>query len=168
MSGDVVGAQLAGKELCFGVTSSDIGLKQIQVERFEVQSVSGDIAVRDITGESMHASSVSGGITIWADVKKYNLSTTSGTMVVRLDRAAEMAVSAISGSLELAVPKSKDGYAISFSSTSGSCAFENEELCAEVKENNWPGHRSKEITIGNGQYSIHMQSVSGSATVKVL
>lgn len=168
VSGDIVGKELEGKQLRFSVTSGDIGLRQVLSESFEMQSISGDMVVRDITGEVMNASSVSGGITIWAAVKKYNLSMTSGGMVVRLDRAAEVSVSAISGSLELAIPKSEDGYAITFSSTSGSCTFENEELCAEVKENNWPGHRSKEITIGNGQYPVYMQSVSGSATVKVL
>lgn len=168
VSGDVVGMQLSGKQLRFGVTSSDVSLKQIQTDSFEVQSVSGDITVKDVTGESMHASSVSGHMTIWAAVKKYNLSMTSGGMVVRLYREAEVYVSAISGSLDLTIPKSEAGYAITFSSTSGSCTFENEELCAEVKENNWPGHRSKEMTIGNGTYSIYMQSVSGSATVKVL
>lgn len=168
VSGDVVGQELEGKQLHFGVTSGDIGLRQVQSESFEMQSVSGDMVVRDVIGESMYASSVSGDVTIWAAVKKYNLSMTSGSMVVRLDKAAEVSVSAISGSLELTVPKSDEGYAISFSSTSGSCAFENEELYADVKENNWPGHRSKEITIGNGQYPVYMQSVSGSATVKVL
>lgn len=168
VSGDIVGKEVKGKQLRFGVTSGDIGLRHVQSENFEMQSISGDMVVKDVTGESMYASSVSGGMTIWAAIKKYNLSMTSGGMVVRLDKEAEVSVSAVSGSLDLAIPKSEDGYAITFSSTSGNCTFENEELCTEVKENNWPGHRSKEITMGNGKYPVYMQSVSGSATVKVL
>lgn len=168
VSGDVVGMELEGKKLQFGVTSGDIGLNQVQCENFGMQSVSGDVAARNVTGETIQTSSVSGGIMIWGSAKKYHLSTTSGEMVVRLDRAAEVVASSISGSCELALPKSEEGYAVHFFSTSGGCDMKNEELCTEIKEQNGPGHRSKEIRIGNGQYSVSLRSVSGSANIKVM
>lgn len=166
-SGEIVGVGVEGEKFSFGVISGDARLNTIHCKNFKIESVSGDIAVREVTGETVQASSVSGDVTVWAAAKKYDFSTTSGELMVRFDEAAETRISVVSGSCELELPKTEEGYTVHFNSVSGSCDVNKEELCTEIKEQNGPGHRSKEMKLGNGQYPVSLRSVSGCVTIKI-
>lgn len=167
VSGEMKAVQLVCDSVKLASVSGDARLNTIHCKNFKMESVSGDIAVREVTGETVQASSVSGDVTVWASAKKYDFSTTSGELMVRFDEVAETRISVVSGSCELEMPKSEEGYTIRFNSVSGSCDVNKEELCTEIKENNRPGHRSREMRVGNGQHSVSIQSISGNTTIKV-
>ena len=140
-SGDVNINSLLADITDFSSVSGGIDIKVLSSKTNEFETTSGDIKIEAITGD-IKANSVSGSIT--ALYSKFN---------------NEVAAETISGDVELGLPQASE-FKVDFSSTSGE--LDNDfplVVIGKVEKRDIKG------TVGNGQKTIRIETISGDAAI---
>lgn len=140
-SGDVNIKSIVANITNFNSVSGDFDIKSLSAKTNEFETTSGDIKIEAISGDIV-ANSISGSIT--AAYSVFN---------------NEVQTETVSGDVELALPKASE-FKVDFSSTSGELdnAFPL-VVTGKVEKRNIKG------TVGNGQKTIRIETISGEATI---
>ncbi|MBU3144522.1 DUF4097 family beta strand repeat-containing protein [Clostridium sp. CF012] len=167
------------KSMEIETVSGEINIDKLEADNFKANTTSGDVNINSLLADITDFSSVSGGIDIKVLSSKTNgFETTSGDIKVEAitgDIKAnsvsgsitalysefnnEVAAETVSGDVELSLPQASE-FKVDFSSTSGE--LDNDfplVVIGKVEKRDIKG------TVGNGQKSIRIETISGDAAI---
>ncbi|MBZ9689722.1 DUF4097 domain-containing protein [Clostridium estertheticum] len=167
------------KSMDIETVSGEIKIDKLEGDNFKANTISGDVSINSIVANITDFSSVSGTVDIKALSAKTNgFETTSGDIKIEAitgDIKAnsvsgsikasysefnnEVAAETVSGDVELILPQASE-FKVDFSSTSGE--LDNTfplVVIGKVEKRNIKG------TVGNGQKTIRIETISGDAAI---
>lgn len=147
---------LKADSMNYNAVSGDISANTIEVaDDFVINTVSGEVSIEgSISGKSLKVNTVSGGMDARLNISdRFDYDTMSGEAKIELEKMCDIDIDSVSGNANIILPESPS-YTLKYDTVSGYISMGNE---AKINNNVY--------TVGNGEKSIKVDTVSGNLTI---
>ena len=158
VSGAVHASALHAEQMKLHSVSGRVDATGSSAEKLQLSSVSGVVAGSGLAAEKAKFSSVSGAVLVHANAERFEVSTTSGKVELRVDQCPEKArLTSVSGKVAMVMPEN-DGFTVGYKSSSGGFSSDF-PLTGSLDKKKGKG------IYGNGATALIMHTTSGSMSI---